>query len=83
MSSARLLTFSRPDRALSLLGGRKVLARKSESAKSECNYLPAALKYEAARICSQQVWALEICGLLILERRVTSSLVNSAAPFVS
>ena len=51
-------TFSRPDRALSPLGGREVLERKSESSvspseKSECNYLPAASKYEAARICSQ------------------------------
>ncbi|CAE7690609.1 unnamed protein product, partial [Symbiodinium necroappetens] len=51
-------TFSRPDRALSPLGGRGVFEKKSESSvspseKGECNFLPAASKYEAARICSQ------------------------------
>ena len=48
-------TFSRHDRALSPLGGRGVFEKKSESSvsPSECNFLPAASKYEAARICSQ------------------------------
>ena len=46
-------TFSRPDRALSPLGGREVLERKSESSVQPSEKSPAASKYEAARICSQ------------------------------
>ena len=54
-------TFAKPDRALSPLGGREGTAEKSEknegsvspSGKGGYHHLPAASKYEAARICSQ------------------------------
>ena len=83
-------TFAKPDRALSPLGGREGTAEKSEknegsvspSGKGGYHHLPAASKYEAARICSQHgvdprdLWLVD-SG----ERRVTLSLVSSSAPF--
>ena len=81
-------TFSRPDRALSPLGAARFLRG---SLRVACHLLRRViatifLPRRSMRLLGSvlsMVWTLEICGLLILERRVTSSLVNSSALLVS
>ena len=46
----------------------------SPSEKSECNYLPAASKYEAARICSQH--GVDPKDLWLVDSRATCHVVS-------